>query len=68
MLGEEPHRAEHAIVGNPPFAGKNTMARANAAGYPDWLKTIHQDSHGNADLVSMDVEVGWPSAFAGVAG
>jgi len=41
-----------AIVGNPPFAGKNTMAEGNAAGYPDWLKQVHEGSHGNADLVA----------------
>ena len=41
-----------AIVGNPPFAGKNTVAAANAARYPDWLKQMHAESHGNADLVA----------------
>ena len=41
-----------ALVGNPPFAGKNTVAAANAAGYPDWLKAVHEESHGNADLVA----------------
>ena len=41
-----------AVVGNPPFAGKNTVAAANAAGYPDWLKQVHEESHGNADLVA----------------
>ena len=41
-----------AVVGNPPFAGKNTVAAANPAGYPDWLKTVHPESHGNADLVA----------------
>ena len=41
-----------AFVGNPPFAGKNNVAAANIAGYPDWLKTVHQGSHGNADLVA----------------
>jgi hypothetical protein len=41
-----------AFVGNPPFAGKNTLAAGHAAGYPDWLKTIHEDSHGNSDLVA----------------
>ena len=41
-----------ALVGNPPFAGKNTVAAANAAGYPDWLKATHEESHGNADLVA----------------
>ena len=41
-----------ALVGNPPFAGKNTMAAGNASGYPDWLKALHEGSHGNADLVA----------------
>ena len=36
----------------PPFAGKNTVAAANVAGYPDWLKQVHEESHGNADLVA----------------
>jgi hypothetical protein len=40
-----------AIVGNPPFAGKNTISGARA-GYLDWLKQIHEGSHGNADLVA----------------
>ena len=41
-----------AIVGNPPFAGKNTVAAAHAAGYPVWLKQLHAESHGNSDLVA----------------
>jgi hypothetical protein len=41
-----------APVGNPPFAGKNSVAAANVAGYPDWLKQVHEESHGNADLVA----------------
>ena len=41
-----------AIVGNPPFAGKNSLAAGNVANYPDWLKEIHEKSHGNADLVA----------------
>ena len=40
------------VVGNPPFAGKNTVAAANVASYPDWLKQVHEESHGNADLVA----------------
>ena len=40
------------IVGNPPFAGKNTMSAANADLYPDWLKALHEQSHGNSDLVA----------------
>jgi hypothetical protein len=41
-----------AIVGNPPFAGKNTIATAAHSAYPDWLKHAHTGSHGNADLVA----------------
>ena len=41
-----------AIVGNPPFAGKNTVAAAHVAGFPDWLKQLHVESHGNSDLVA----------------
>ena len=41
-----------AVVGNPPFAGKNTVAAANVPRYPDWLKQVHEESHGNADLVA----------------
>lgn len=41
-----------AIIGNPPFAGKNTASRADVDGYPDWLKQMHVESHGNADRVA----------------
>ena len=50
-----------AVVGNPPFAGKSTVAAANVAGYPDWLKQVHAESHGNADLVA-------PALFAAIDG
>src|SRR5262249_17048888 len=40
------------IVGNPPFAGKNTLINAHADGYLSWLQMIHPESHGNADLVA----------------
>ena len=40
------------FVGNPPFAGKNSVAAGNVAGYPTWLKELHEESHGNADLVA----------------
>jgi hypothetical protein len=45
-------RGFDVIVGNPPFAGKNTMAEGNADGYPEWLKELHSESHGNSDLVA----------------
>lgn len=41
-----------AFVGNPPFAGKNTVAAGNRAGYGAWLQVLHEGSHGNADLVA----------------
>jgi hypothetical protein len=40
------------IVGNPPFAGKNTLINSHADGYVDWLQEIHAESHGNSDLVA----------------
>jgi len=41
-----------AIVGNPPFAGRNSLLTTNRDGYLDWLIAIHDGSHGNADLVA----------------
>jgi hypothetical protein len=41
-----------AIVGNPPFAGKNTTIAGNRVHYLEWLQTLHEGAHGNADLVA----------------
>ncbi|HEY8066776.1 MAG TPA: DNA methyltransferase [Methylosinus sp.] len=41
-----------AIVGNPPFAGKNTISAASGPRYLPWLQTLHEGAHGNADLVA----------------
>ncbi|ANK77442.1 hypothetical protein FA04_32960 (plasmid) [Ensifer adhaerens] len=41
-----------AIVGNPPFAGKNTIIAGNRDHYLSWLQAMHEGSHGNADLVA----------------
>ncbi len=41
-----------AIVGNPPFAGKNTLIAGSRARYLPWLQTLHAGAHGNADLVA----------------
>jgi len=41
-----------AIVGNPPFAGKNTLINSHRDGYLDWLKIVHDEAHGNSDLVA----------------
>jgi hypothetical protein len=41
-----------SIVGNPPFAGMVTTSKSNKKGYIDWLQTLHEFAHGNADLVS----------------
>ena len=40
------------FVGNPPFAGKNTIADGSPNGILDWFKQLHPESHGNADLVA----------------
>lgn len=47
-----PTRGFDVIVGNPPFAGKNTIIEANPDEYIEWLKVLHPKSHGNADLVA----------------
>jgi hypothetical protein len=39
-----------AVVGNPPFGGKNNIADGHVDGYLDWLKVITPGAHGNADL------------------
>jgi hypothetical protein len=41
-----------AFVGNPPFAGKNTIAEGSPVGILVWFKELHPESHGNADLVA----------------
>ena len=41
-----------AIVGNPPFAGKNTTIAANAKNYLPLLQRLHDGAHGNSDLVA----------------
>ncbi|WP_051263966.1 Eco57I restriction-modification methylase domain-containing protein [Teredinibacter turnerae] len=41
-----------AFVGNPPFAGKNTTSQGSKPFFLDWLKLLHDGTHGNADLVA----------------
>lgn len=41
-----------AIIGNPPFAHKNALINGNHPGYLAWLKTVHPQSHGKADLAA----------------
>ncbi len=41
-----------AFVGNPPFGGKNTIIAGNANNYLPFLQLIHDEAHGNADLVA----------------
>lgn len=45
-------RGFDAFVGNPPFAGKNTLLAAEGERYAEWLKTSHEESHGNSDVVA----------------
>ena len=40
------------MVGNPPFAGKNTLIAGNHKSYPDWLGEIHEQSNGNTDIAA----------------
>jgi hypothetical protein len=47
-----PNHGFDAIVGNPPFAGKNTIIAGNSKNYLPWLQTLHDGAHGNADLVA----------------
>jgi hypothetical protein len=46
------HGGFDTFVGNPPFAGKNTIAEGSPDGILDWFKQLHPESHGNADLVA----------------
>jgi hypothetical protein len=48
----EEHGGFDVFVGNPPFAGKNTIAEGSPEGILDWFKQLHAESHGNADLVA----------------
>ncbi|HEY8031772.1 MAG TPA: DNA methyltransferase [Methylocella sp.] len=41
-----------AIIGNPPFAGKNTTIAGSRKNFLPWLQTLHEGAHGNADLVA----------------
>jgi hypothetical protein len=41
-----------AIVGNPPFAGKNTISATSGPRYLLWLQHLHEGAHGNADLIA----------------
>jgi len=50
VFGE--HGGFDCIVGNPPFQGKNGIIGGNRPGYLDWLQSLHEGSHGNADLVA----------------
>jgi hypothetical protein len=47
-----PNAGFDAIVGNPPFAGKNSTANSTRPGFLDWLKVEHEQSHGNSDVVA----------------
>ncbi len=40
-----------AIMGNPPFAGKNTVTASHHENYLPWLQSLHEGAHGNADIV-----------------
>lgn len=39
-----------AVVGNPPFSGKNGITEVNGTQYLNWLTHAYTPSHGNSDL------------------
>jgi hypothetical protein len=41
-----------AFVGNPPFMGGSKISSTLGQAYLDWLLTLHEDSHGNGDIVA----------------
>jgi hypothetical protein len=41
-----------AFVGNPPFMGGGKLSGSGGSSYLDWVKMLHEESHGNADVVS----------------
>ena len=41
-----------AIVGNPPFLGGKRISTEYGDSYAQWLQTLHENAHGNADLVA----------------
>ncbi len=42
-----------AFVGNPPFAGKNTIGASNKPGYIDYLTDLNDQSNGKSDVVGF---------------
>jgi hypothetical protein len=41
-----------AFVGNPPFMGGGAISSNFGEGYRDWLLSLHENSHGNSDIVA----------------
>ncbi|MDW8373902.1 MAG: N-6 DNA methylase, partial [Planctomycetota bacterium] len=41
-----------AVVGNPPFLGGSKISSSFGAAYLDWVLELHEESHGNGDLVA----------------
>ncbi|HEY6341963.1 MAG TPA: N-6 DNA methylase [Bryobacteraceae bacterium] len=46
----KPTRGFDAIIGNPPFAGRDTLIKGNYKNYLPWLQTQNVEAHGNSDL------------------
>ena len=49
---QRPERGFDAFVGNPPFAGNNTLVKGYQEGILDWFKKQHPESGGQCDLVA----------------
>ena len=53
VFGARKNPGFDAMVGNPPFAGKNSIGASNAFGYIDFLMTIVDGSNGKSDIVGF---------------
>jgi hypothetical protein len=48
-----------AFVGNPPFMKGGSISGVFGPEYLEWLKTLHSESHGNADFVTHFFRKAW---------
>ena len=49
---ERENQGFDAFVGNPPFLGGTKISSSSGKAYLDWLLHLHDEAHGNADIVA----------------
>ena len=49
---ERENQGFDAFVGNPPFLGGTKISSSSGKAYLDWLLHVHDEAHGNADIVA----------------